>query len=397
MTRPIASAIAAMTLACLLGPQAARAAEATSQPDAEAAIRAAVQSRRGKTELSKLAASLKPGAWVELKSDMPKGLWSSPKVDGGRNGGGAGGLHIAGWTNDAHWDSRTGQFLYMGLRQTRQFIAYSEEKNAWRVIELDRNSDNPCFRSAFGHIYGSNGLDPLRSRFYHRYNGFEDKKAGVSLKGGISYYDLLTGKWTKLPPVPPDSGFTGMAIEYFSAMDGLVILGKHDWIFSDQRQKWEDLGPSPVDGYHGLFRHNPFRHELLMAGGNNNPGVVARITREGKIERLKDLPAPMHISADRLTIDPQTGRYLFLKASDRKAGVKARMFEFDSDRNEYREVPDFAAHYPYGTYPMPVCTFIPEYGVILWAEPTGVYLYRHESSATVPIEPAKPPAGVKPE
>src|SRR5690606_31899874 len=108
-------------------------------------IRQAVAARRGKTALSKLAAEMKPGTWAELQTEMPKGLWTSPMVDGGRNKGGVGGLHIAGWTDDAHWDSRTGQFLYMGVRQTRQFIAYSEEKNAWRVIELDRMSDNPCF------------------------------------------------------------------------------------------------------------------------------------------------------------------------------------------------------------------------------------------------------------
>jgi hypothetical protein len=54
---------------------------------------------------------MKPGTWAELKTEMPKELWSSPIVDGGRSKGGAGGLHIAGWTDDAHWDSRTGQFL----------------------------------------------------------------------------------------------------------------------------------------------------------------------------------------------------------------------------------------------------------------------------------------------
>lgn len=103
------------------------AAEPLWLPDGEP-VRKAVEARRGKTELSRQAATMKPGTWAELKTEMPKGLWTSPKVGGGRNAGGSGGLHIAGWTDDAHWDSRTGQFLYMGLRQTRQFIAYSEEK-----------------------------------------------------------------------------------------------------------------------------------------------------------------------------------------------------------------------------------------------------------------------------
>jgi hypothetical protein len=339
-------------------------------------VEAAVASRRDRTELAKLAATMKPGTWAELKTRMPGGLWSSPKVNGGRNAGGSGGLHIAGWTDDAHWDSRTGQFFYMGLRQTRQFIAYTETNNAWRVIPLDPRTNNPCFRTKFGHIYSSNGFDHERSRFYHRYNGFTSEKENLHLEGGISFFDVLTEKWTKLPPVPPASGFTGMAIEYFGGLDGLVILGKNAYCFSTVRQKWEDLGPSPVSGYHSLIRHNPYRQEVLMAGGNNNPRVVARITKEGKIERLKDFPVNLSVGSDRMSIDPASGRYLILAGDD---NTPRKLYEFDSDKNEYRVIEAFTAKWPYKRYAMPVCAFIPEYGVILWAEPTGVFLYKHEA------------------
>lgn len=345
--------------------------------DSSSASPPAVAAPREATKLSQLAASMKPGTWAELKTDMPEGLWTSPKVDGGRNAGGAGGLHIAGWTDDAHWDSRTGQFLYMGLRQTRRFIAYSESTNAWRTIELDPRSDNPCFRTQFGHIYSSNGFDPLRGRFYHRYNDFKSDKDGLDLTGGISFFDTSTEKWTKLPPVPPDSTFTGMAIEYFSAMDGLVILGKQAWFFSNERQKWENLGPSPVDGYHSLMRHNPLRNEVLMAGGNNSPSVVARLTRDGKIERLKDFPTRLNVQSDKITIDAATGKYLMLGGDKDQP---KQLYEFDSEKNEYRVVAGFMAGWPYSRYDMPVCAFIPEHGVTLWAERT-VHLYKHASPA----------------
>jgi len=326
-----------------------------------------VEARRGKTVLAKLAAAMKPGTWAELKTEMPKGLWSSPLVDGGRNQGGAGGLHIAGWTDDAHWDSRTGQFLYMGLRQTRQFIAYSEEKNAWRVIPLDRTSDNPVFQTAFGHIYSTNGFDHERGRFYHLHRDFKE------LKGGISYFDTATEKWTKLPPKPEKSG--GMAIEYFGALDGVVVLGSQVWLFSNQRQKWEDLGSSPVDGYHSLLRHNPYRDEVLMAGGNNARRVVARLKKDGKIEPLKDAPVDLGIRGDKFTVDPVSGRYLMF--SFREEGTP-KCFEFDSDRNEYRPVEAAAAQWPYARASMPVVAFIPEYGVTMWAE-QKVYLYKHDA------------------
>ncbi|QDU98966.1 Kelch repeat-containing protein [Lignipirellula cremea] len=340
------------------------------------AIACGAETERGDSPLAKLAASMPPGSWAELQTEMPEGLWRSPLVDGGRNNGGSGGLHIAGWTDDAHWDSKTGQFLYMGLRQTRQFIAYSEEKNAWRVIELDRDSDNPCFLSRFGHIYSSNGFDPQRSRFYHRYNSYSNEKKGVDLTGGVSYFDTTTEKWTKLPPIPADSTFTGMAIEYFSALDGVLILGPQAWFFSNARQKWEPLGPCPVDGYHSLVRHNPFRNEVLMAGGNHNRRTVARLKADGTIERLKDFPTDLGVQSDKITIDPATGRYLI------QAGNKnepKQLYEFDSDQNTYRIVDAFTAGWPFTRYDMPVCAFIPEYNVSMWADSRGMFLYRHAS------------------
>lgn len=323
---------------------------------------------RGQTALERLASEMKPGTWAELKTEMPKKLWSSPLVDGGRNKGGAGGLHIAGWTDDGHWDSRTGQFLYLGLRQTRQFIAYDEQSNAWRVIPLDREGDNPVFRTRFGHVYGTNAFDPQRSRFYHLHRDYKD------LTGGISCFDVTREKWTKLPPRPDDSG--GMCIEYFSARGALVVLGKEIFEFNQQPQKWESLGESPVDGYHSMFRHNPFREEVLLAGGNNQPKTVARLKKDGTVERLKDAPVRMSIGSDKVTIDPGSGRYLIW------AGEKdqpKKLYEFDSDRNQYKLVKEFGANWPFRRYAMPVPAFIPEYGVTMWAE-KRVYLYKHDAT-----------------
>jgi hypothetical protein len=344
-------------------------------------VEKAVEARRGKTALSRLAALMEPGTWAELKTKVSRGLWSSPNWKGGRNKGGAGGLHIAGWTSDAHWDSRTGQFLYMGLRQTRRFIAYSEEKNEWRSIELDPKSENPVFLTHYGHIYGTNGFDPERSRFYHYYRSYKSEKYGLDLKGGISFFDVVTEKWTKLPAGPG-----AMALEYFTAMDGLIVLHKTPRLFSEKRQKWEKMAASPVDGYHSLMRHNPYRQEILIAGGNHNPNTVARITKDGKIEKLKDFPVrKLSVRGDKLTVDPQTGRYLLFQFHGRgQKGVY--VYEFDSDKNEWRVVKKAAAGFPWSYYKRPytVCAFIPEYNVIMFANGKA-YLYKHDPSGKYPI------------
>ncbi len=347
-------------------------------------VKKAVAARRGKTELSKLALSMKPGTWAELKTEIPGRLWNSPRWNGGRNDGGFGGLHIAGWTDDAHWDSRTGQYFYMGLRQTRRFIAYSEERNAWRSIDLDPSSDNPCFFQKYGHIYSNNGFDHERSRYYHRYGGatidnrsVTDKlKIGDKLEGGISYFDALTEKWTKLPPGPG-----GMTIEYFNAMDGLVHLGNEMKFFSEKKQAWEPLGKSPVSGYHSLFRHNPYKKEVLMAGGNHNRRVVARLKEDGTVERLRDAPCTLSIGSDKIMVDPQTGHYLIWAGGKDKP---KNLYEFDSDKNEYRLIKSALATYPFGRYAMPVPAFIPEYGVIMWGE-KRVYLYKHDPDGEYPV------------
>lgn len=368
-------------------------------------IEKAVAKRRGKTELSKLAASMKPGTWAELKVRgpekdvvkeyknwpghtvmIPKGIFRSPKVDGGRNNGGTGGLHIAGWTDDAFWDSRTGQLFYMGLRQTRRFVAFSEEENAWRSIELDPTSDNPVMLQKFGHIYGTSGFDPVRSRFYHQYRKY--KRRDLDLEAGISYYDVVAGKWTKLPKAIDGRN---MSIEYFSAMDGLVILREKMVFFSQKKQAWKTLdnGESPVNGYHSLFKHNPFLNELLMAGGNQSPRTVARLTAKGKIERLKDSPVTLSIGGDQLLIDPASGRYLI---SNQEKKVRGRtLYEFDSRTNQYRLVKPFGEGWPFGKYGMPVCACIPEYGVSIWTE-GRTFLYKHDASAEYPVVEPEPAA-----
>ena len=114
-----------------------------------AEVKAAVAARRGQTELSKLALSMKPGTWAELKTEQPARLWSSPRWKGGRNAGGAGGLHIAGWTDDAHWCSRTGQFMvdpqtgryliWAGSRgKPKNLYEFDSDKNEYRLIESAR-------------------------------------------------------------------------------------------------------------------------------------------------------------------------------------------------------------------------------------------------------------------
>jgi hypothetical protein len=325
--------------------------EATWIPGGEA-TRKLVDNRRGKTPLSKLAKAMKPGTWAELKTNMPERLWRAPSP---------GKLHIGTWSDDAHWDSRTGQFLFFGVRQTRKFVAYSEEKNSWRAIEFENADNAPELKQQFGHQYSNNAFDPLRSQFYTR----------------EFRYDLLANKWQQLPAAKP--GRNTMVYEYFHAMDGLLSLARQPAgtlrFYDNDRDEWSSLGVIPVHGYHSLARHNPFRKEVLFAGGNDSQSVVV-LSDDGKARRLKDFPiAPLTVRHSIVTVDPSSGRYLFLVPPQKK------FYEFDSEKNEYRLIDDFTkTPWPFHHYDAPVVAFIPEYGVSMWAD-RKVHLYKHNATS----------------
>ncbi len=312
-------------------------------------VRRAVSARRGKTALSRLAARMMPGEWAELETKLPDRLWSAPPPSKG--------LHIGTWSDDAHWDSRTGQFVFFGVRQTRKLVAYSESTNAWRVIAFVGEPNAPGLKQQFGHQYSNNAFDAKRSRFYT----------------GEYRYDLLGKSWQKLPPATP--GRNTMTFEYFTAMDGLLSLARQPAgtlrFYSEKTGQWSGLGQIPVHGYHSMARHNPFRREVLFAGGNDSRAVVI-LTADGKVKRKRDLPAPLTVRHGVVTVDPLTGRYLIM-SNDRK------FYEFDSASDRYRLIDDFSVTaWPFLRYEAPVVAFIPEYGVTMWAD-KRVLLYKHRA------------------
>lgn len=324
-------------------------------------VKKLVEARRGKTELSKLALSMAPGTWAELKTEMPKGLWSAPPPSKG--------LHIGTWSDDGQWDSRTGQFLYFGVRQTRKLVAYSEEKNAWRVIDFDKKPNAPELAQRFGHQYSCNSLDPERS-LYYTYSWC---------------YDIRKDTWSALPS--NTIGSSSMCWEYFSAMDGLFTIGRKPKAgtfsyFSMKENSWKSLGTIPVHGYHSLARHNPFREEVLFAGGNDSR-AVAVISKDGQIKQMNNFPlavAKFTVRSTSITVDPQSGRYLIMTP-------ERKFVEFDSAKNEYRMIDDFTkTPWPFYKYDGYVAAYIPEYGVSMWADSVKVHLYKHKLCTGKPLE-----------
>ncbi len=314
-------------------------------------IREAVEARRGETALSKLAESMEPGTWAELETERPDRLWSAPPP--GR------GLHIGTWSDDAHWDSRTGQFLFFGVRQTRKFVAYSEEDNAWRVIDFHEEENAPGLEQRFGHQYSGNAHDPVRSHFYTNNRR----------------YNVLDNTWEALPSWQRVSRERSMTISYSTGMDRLFVLIHQPRgvlrFFDAGEGAWKDHETIPVHGYHSLARDNPFREEVLFVGGNDSE-AVAIVTKDGTVKQMKDFPEPITVRSAIVTVDPLSGRYLMM-ANNRA------FYEFDSENNEYRLIDNFTeTPLPFPPRSAPLVAFIPEYGVTMWAD-QNVMLYKHDA------------------
>lgn len=343
---------------------ASQAFEPTYLPGGED-VKAAVAARRGQTELSKLALSMEPGTWAELKTERLGGMWSAPRIPNPDGGRGRGGLHIGTWSDDAHWCSRTGQFLFFGVRQTRKFVAYSEVSNAWRVIEFLNLTNAPGLEQRFGHQYSGNAFDPERSHFYT--NGRR--------------YDVQANTWEIHPAWRRAARERSMTISW-SAMDGLFVLISQPAgvlrLLPYGADAWRDVGKISCHGYHSVARHNPFRQEVLFTGGNNSR-AVAIVDKDGTARAVKPFPAPViTIRQSAVTVDPISGRYLMM-------GHSREFYEFDSATNRYRLLDDpEKSALPFDRRDSPMVAFIPEYGVSMWAD-RSVFLYKHNPDGDYPV------------
>jgi len=112
------------------------------------------QDRAAETEMGRLAASMKPGTWAELKT---AGIVETLKANGASGA-------IFGYSEDGAWDPETRRFLYLGGNHngTPRFVSYSADDNTWRTLP------QPAWIGKWTmHGYDHNAIDPASRVFYH--------------------------------------------------------------------------------------------------------------------------------------------------------------------------------------------------------------------------------------
>src|SRR5262249_50082232 len=156
-----------------------------------------------KTALAQLAATMKPGAWAELKTEN---LVETLRAKGASGA-------IFGYNEDAVWDPKTRQFYYVGgdHNDIVRFVTYVNDTNSWKIMPkpdwVGKGTSHGYSHHGFGVEQGFLYYFPLgnKARTIHR-------------------YDIAKSVWSTVPKLdPPEYLACCVGVEYFPELDGLVI------------------------------------------------------------------------------------------------------------------------------------------------------------------------------
>ena len=131
------------------------------------------------TALGKLAASMKPGEWKELKTTG----FSKALLTSGRKG-------ILPYADSGAWDAKNETLHFVGqghLAPPPQHVSYSAKTNSW-------SKDCPAWlaKLKWFHGYENTAADPVNGLVFHH----------PSAGSIIWQLNVEQKKWTKLPNVP---------------------------------------------------------------------------------------------------------------------------------------------------------------------------------------------------
>ncbi len=259
------------------------------------------------TELGKLAASMKPGSWAELKTEG----YSADLLKAQNH-------HILEYTGAATWDPASQQVLFVGQGHysALKFISYSAATNAWKLRATPPwwKGDAKTGKGPIGHAYYNNAIDPIKGVFYLH-------QSATRL---VHRYEIAKDEWTTLPEIKAAATGHGTAITHFPEMKGLVrVLGGTVHFYSEDKNEWTMLkDKQPMGPYHNVAQYSAAQKLVLFGGGNNSKDLF-KLDAEGKITRLKPAPFEVGINTAVVTSDPVSGDFLILHKDDQFYSLNA--------------------------------------------------------------------------
>lgn len=309
---------------------------------------------RSNTELGRLAATMKPGTWTELKTAN-----YTTEVHGG-------GVFTR--AESAVWSPRTQQlhFVGQGEGQPLRHITYSAAENAWKVMPVPSwwSADNPNHRA--GHAYDNNAVDQNAGLIYHHRNG----------SGEVYYASTRTGEWRRLAALPPTGKpEEGTAMVYSPELNGLVrVYAGAMHVFRRSDRGWSILKDNIAMGSSGNVAEYNTARRIIVFGGGIGSAELHTLDAAGGLASLAKPPVPeVSINATLLTVDPVSGELLLDRASR-----KFYAHDFRSNRWSENDAQPPLAESSRNI----IATPITNDGVVMFAQEDGpVLIYRHEGTA----------------
>ena len=303
------------------------------------------------TAIGKLAATIKPGEWAELKST---GYDQATLMRGD---------DILAYSGKAAWDSVSQQVMFIGqvhLKGPPVFIAYSVTDNAWRRMPTPKWAE-PL---KWFHAYENNAADSARGVFYHH----------SSASGLVHQYVVAQEKWSTLPELKAPTGH-GTALEYFPEMKGLVrVLNGEVWFWSETKDAWSRLATKLEMGpYHHFASYSP-HFKVVIFGGGNDSGTIHVLNADGKIATGMKSPVDLGIGRSLNVVDPASGELLVLTKEQ-------KLLAYHPGKDAWRSLP--TAGLPFSKYAGHSLSAVPlsNHGVVLFfsSKPQGmkVFIYKH--------------------
>lgn len=348
-------------------PEKAEQPKKVERPSASAASGATAE-----TELAKLAKSMKPGELKRLKTknynwDMLKSHYDWEKGLSGAHTG----YQVIQWSHDADWDPVTQQLFYYGLGHfaSPKFIAYSAEKNEWRVLELppwsDRRKRNDK-RWPVGHSYDRMGLDVKRRLYVVNWNG-------------LHLYNIDTKKWSYAKGSGAGGKDAFQVCEYFPELNSFIYesnWGRSLKYWNAETGKNGSAG-SHQFGIHGIMEYNPVHKVMVFGAGDikDRPhSGFFLMNAERKVRKLKT--PPVHINCrikSVMVCDPVSGEYIVKDFKTR------RSYAYHPILDEWKKIPL--------KIPSGLTAALPDHGVIMFCptvkgfsgkKPHDCLLYKHK-------------------
>jgi hypothetical protein len=266
--------------------------------------------RVSETEIGKLAATMKPGAWAELKTQ-------------GYNHELLGKHDILVYSDRAVWDPRSQQVLFIGqdhLRPPPRFIVYHARTNRWQALPT------PAWavKLKWFHAYENNAIDAGTGRFFHH----------PSASRLVHEYDIARAVWTTLPEIKGAALGHGTALEYFPERKGLVrVLGGIVHFYSEDTRTWSVLNEKklPMGPYHNFAAYSP-AFKIVLFGGGNDSRDVYQLDAAGKLTTRATAPVGLGIGQSINWVDPATGELLVLHK-------EGKLYSYHPGKDEWKEVP----------------------------------------------------------